>query len=648
MARLLEVAFNLPVRTCFTYSAPEGVEVSLGYRVTAPFGKRSLTGCVVGEPARAPEGIPEIREIRRVVDSRPLFGEETLELARWLSRMYMCSLGEALAAVLPGGRREGAGEELPPEEESRDYSLTEEQTTAIASISACPEGSFYLFGVTGSGKTDVFLRVAEQVIAGGRGVIYLVPEISLTHQIVRVFRSRFGGRLAVLHSGLTPSQRLGEWMRVRDGEVDVAVGARSAVFAPFRKLGLIVIDEEHEGSYKSGATPRYHARQVAMHRASREKALLVMGSATPSVEAYHRMGEGKLTCFRLPDRVSGGKMPEVEIVDMKGQEGPFSSRLLEEISRAHAAGRQTILFLNRRGFSYFFHCRSCGYEMICQHCSVPLTFHRGRDRMICHYCGYASAPIHSCPSCGSMDVGYSGFGTEGIEQGLQELFPHMVISRIDTDVMRKRRALKAALSDFREGRVHVLVGTQMVAKGLNFPGVKLVGIVNADTGFQLPDFRAAERTFSLLVQVSGRAGRSLPDGKVLIQSFRPENPALVLAAQARMEEFYQREIETRRQLGFPPFSRLIRIVLRGRDQDKTRDAAAAMAGTLTEKLAGAAEVLGPVECPISRIAGSYRFHCLVRMRELRTAHPAVSRVLDAYRRPADVHLEVDVDPQALL
>ncbi len=648
MSRFVEVAFNLPMKKCFTYLLPDGIEAPVGVRVAAPFGRRRLAGCVVAERDAPPEGVGEIREIGRAIDKRTIFGDDTLELARWVSSMYMCSLGEALAVILPGGRREGEAEEFPLEEESREYQLADQQLQAISSISSRGEGSFYLFGVTGSGKTDVYLRVAKQVVTGGRGVIYLVPEISLTHQIVRTFRSAFKERLAVLHSALTPSQRLREWRRVRDGEVDVAIGARSAVFAPFPRLGLIVIDEEHEGSYKSNSTPRYSARQVAMYRATKANAILIMGSATPSVEAYHRIKEGKLECFLLPDRLSGGRMPEIEVVDMRKQHGPLSAPLLEEIAHAHAAGRQTILFLNRRGFAYFFHCKSCGFQMTCKHCSVALTYHKERGRMVCHYCGFAASPMEACPQCDSLDVGYSGFGTEGIEEELSRTFPGLVVRRIDTDTVRKRATLRQALTQFRDGQIDVLIGTQMVAKGLNFPGVKLVGIVNADTGFQLPDFRAAERTFGLLVQVSGRAGRSLPDGKVLIQTFQPENPAIVCAREGRLDAFYSREIETRRQLGFPPFSRLIRIVVRGRNKAKTQAAMGELARVLLERLGNAGEVLGPAECPIARISGNFRFQLIVRTGSFKAAHQRVSEAFTDFRFPSGIYGEADVDPQALL
>jgi primosomal protein N' (replication factor Y) (superfamily II helicase) len=648
MSRFVEIAFNLPVRKVFTYALPDGSAAEIGRRVSAPFGARQLTGMIVGTRDEPPDGVAEIREVMRVIDERPLFNDRVLQLARWMARMYMCSLGEALSAMIPGGRRETEQEESVLEEEVREHELATQQSDAIAAVLAKGIGSYYLFGVTGSGKTDVFLHVAREVVSRGKGVIYLVPEIALTHQAVRIFRTLFKDRLAILHSSLTPSQRLKEWMRVLDGSVDIAIGARSAIFAPFPRLGLVVIDEEHEGSYKSGTTPRYHARQVAMYRASQEEAVLLMGSATPSLEAWHHMKEGTLTGLRLPDRLSGGAMPTVEVVDMRRQQAPLSAPLLDMIGRVHAEGRQSILFLNRRGFSYMFHCRSCGYEMTCEHCSVAMTYHKERQRMVCHYCGSSAAPVTVCPVCGSLDVGYSGYGTEGIEEELGRHFPHMVVRRIDTDAVKKKKVLKEALTDFREGRIHVLIGTQMVAKGLNFPGVKLVGIVNADTGFQMPDFRAAERTFSLLVQVSGRAGRSIPDGIVLIQTFRPGAAAIIMAREGRLEEFYGAELDMRRQLGFPPFSRLIRLVVRSRNRQKALDACAALARALQERIEGAAEILGPAECPLARISGSYRYHCIVRATRFTEAHARVSAALEAFRAPAAVYVEVDVDPQALL
>jgi primosomal protein N' (replication factor Y) len=456
--------------------------------------------------------------------------------------------------------------------------------------------------------------------------------------------------VAVLHSGLTRSQRLKTWLDLLDGNVALVIGARSAVFAPVKNLGLIIIDEEHEGSYKSGTTPRYHARQVAMHRSRTEKAVLVMGSATPSLEAYHYMHTGAIEHLSLPERLSGGSMPAVRIQDLNGESVPLSKPLIREIRRTHEEGRQSILFLNRRGFSYFFHCRSCGYEMKCRNCSVSLTFHKQKNSMVCHYCGYRSRPVDVCPECGSMDVGYSGFGTERIEEEIERLFPDLTVRRVDTDSVRNKLRLREILNEFHAGTIDILLGTQMVAKGLNFPGVKLVGIISADTGLQLPDFRAAERTFDLIVQVSGRAGRFHPDGKVLVQTYIPGNETIGLAARADLETFYRKELAVRKALRFPPYTRLIRLVFRARSAAKSRAAASAFARSVEGSPRGSngVEVLGPVECPLSVIAGNHRNHLLFRSKNFKDVHSLVRRSLRSYQVPAGVYVEVDVDPVSLL
>jgi primosomal protein N' (replication factor Y) len=647
MPELIEVVFNLPVDRRFTYAAPPGLEVRAGMRVTAPLGSRRLLGYVVADGVRPPAGLAELKEVLRRIDTEPLFGPRELSLAEWLSGMYLCSLGEALAAMLPGGRREVEGEELAEEPEAEaEVLLSEDQARAVERLTEAREGMFYLHGVTGSGKTEVFLRAAASALARGRGVIYLVPEIALTHQVVETFSRRFGPDIAVLHSGLSPSRRLSEWGRLRGGQARLAIGARSAVFAPVQNLGLLVIDEEHEGSYKSGTTPRYHARQVAMHRARAEKAVLVMGSATPSLEAWHSIREGRIPCLRLASRMSGGSLPEVRIRGLAGESIPLSRALIAEIRRTHEAGRQTILFLNRRGFAYFFHCRSCGYEMKCRQCSVALTYHKQRGQMVCHYCGFRTAPIAVCPECGSLDVGYSGFGTEKIEEELTRLFPDLAVRRVDTDAVRHKGELRRLLTDFRSARIDILVGTQMVAKGLNFPGVKLVGIVLADSGLRLPDFRAAERTFGLIVQVSGRAGRYHPDGIVLVQTYLPSNRTIVLAAQGRLEEFYAEELDSRRALGFPPHTRLVRVVFRSRSAAKAEKAAADFVRPL--EAAREVEVLGPAECPLSVIAGNSRTQVLLRSADFGRLHAAARRAVRSFAAPAGVYLEVDVDPVSLL
>jgi primosomal protein N' (replication factor Y) len=651
MITYLDVVFNLPINKTFVYSCEEEQQPAPGYRVITPFGKRDLLGYVIDKTQVKPEGDFQIKHITRTVDKRPVFNTHTVDLARWISTMYLCSVGEALCLMLPGGRREHEGDSLFAEDavdENHIYPMAPQQNQAIDAIRKTKAHMFYVHGVTGSGKTNVFLSIAKDMLERGKGVIYLVPEISLTHQVVDVFQAAFGKKVSVLHSGFTSSERLRTWLSILDGDSSLVIGVRSAVFAPLKNLGLIIIDEEHETTYKSNFTPRYHARQVAMFRVKHEKALLLMGSATPSVEAYHGMKTGRLAYFHLPQRLSGGSMPQVEIVDMKNQNGPFSQRLITEINAAHTQGRQCILFLNRRGFSYFFRCASCGFELHCLRCSVSLTFHKHKNKMICHYCGYKTSPPRVCPKCSSTDVGYLGFGTELIEEQMTALFPHLTVKRVDTDTVKKKKELADILRDFKKGKIDVLLGTQMVAKGLNFPKVSLVGIICADTALHLPDFRATERTFNLIIQVAGRAGRFSPDGKVIIQTYQTENNAIKLASEHKIDDYYNWEIQIRKELGFPPFSRLVKLVFRCKNLHKTIKAAEDFYTLYYEKIKSYADLLGPAECPLSRIAQNFRYHIILRTYKFSQLHSLLAEIFHVYKSPAGVYVEVDIDPVSLL
>ncbi len=646
--RYLQLVFNTPVDSSFTYTSQYEKSI-MGYRAVAPFGKRSLTGFIVSESFEKPSGNYKIKAITRIVDKKKLFGKEEIELAKWISSMYFCTLGESLSAMLPGGRRDSLIPAFDTEDPVSEIPrvLSEEQIYAVDTITSSEKKILYLYGITGSGKTEVFLQAAEKVISLGKSVIYLVPEISLTHQLTDQVRRRFSNRVAILHSALTPSQRLVEWHKIKCGEAVLVIGARSAIFAPAVNLGLIIIDEEHEGSYKSGRTPRYHARQVAMKRASLADAHLVMGSATPSIEAFSLMEEGRILRLNLSRRLSGGTIPKNRIIDMNNSSGPFSKELLEEIKNTYNMGKQTILFLNRRGFSYFFHCRSCGWDMECKHCSVSMTYHKESNRMVCHYCGAIQSPVSICPSCGSLDVGYSGFGTELIESEIRKYFPNLAIARIDSDSVKTKNYLAKTLKDFKEQKIDILLGTQMVAKGLNFPGVRLIGIISADSGLHLPDFRAGERTFSLITQVSGRAGRYSPDGLVLIQTFDPSNTAIKLAAENKQEEYYSDEISKRKMLGFPPFSRLIRLVFRGSSEFDVVNYADRVHISLSEWKLNKTEILGPAECPIKKISRNYRYQILIRTNNFNVAHEAIVHLKQIVTK-SKVYMEIDVDPVSLL
>ncbi len=654
MALYADVLVDVPLKQSFTYLVPEELqEASLfGCRAVVPFGSREVTGYIVG--VRDTDDSPfELKELKRMIDSEPVFTEKTVELVRWISRFYLCSEGEAISLVIPGGRRDSAYGGLEQDEAfsaGRIDRLSAEQEAALSSILNSDERMFYLHGVTGSGKSEVYLRTAEAVIAEGKGVIYLVPEITLTHQLAVLVAGRFSNRVAILHSALTPSQRLKQWRRILNGEVDLVIGARSAVFAPVENLGLIIIDEEHENSYKSGSTPRYHARQVAQHRIRKEGARLIMGSATPSLEAYHLMHKTRtITPLFLTKRVAGGAMPKIEVVNLLGEKRTISGRLARLMKETLAAKKQVILFLNRRGFSYFFHCRSCGFELRCPHCDVSLTYHKHKGRLVCHYCGYARNPITSCPSCHSLDVGYSGYGTEMVEEEVKSLFPFARLERLDTDTAQKKGHIQAVLERFRNGETDILLGTQMVAKGLNFPHVELVGIVLADSGMHIPDFRAQERTFSLLVQVSGRAGRYTDKGRVVIQTFHPDNPAIVHALSGDLASFYEGELIARKETNFPPYTRLINITLRGRNREKVATEAEKLARLFGQATrAGGPGLLVASECPIEKIASNWRYHLLVSGVSAAQTHHLVSTVLGSYTPPGTVYVEVDIDPLTLM
>lgn len=559
------------------------------------------------------------------------------------------------------GGRTGARQE-PPGSPSRALPpvLTPSQQAAFEGIGRqVDRGGFgvsLILGVTGSGKTEVYLRLIERVVRSGKRAIYLVPEIGLTPQIMARVSERFKDRCALLHSRLTKGQRYATWERILEGEIDVVVGARSAVFAPVRDLGIVVVDEEHDTSYKQQDSPRYNARDVAIVRARRAGAVVVLGSATPTIESYHKSLEGKYGLYELPERISGGALPEVRVVDMRAEERPdsFSQEAEEAIRASVEREEQVLLFLNRRGFSNYVQCRDCGLVPRCRNCYVSLTYHSGRSDLRCHYCGYAERGFDTCPRCGSADIVYVGLGTQRVEDYVAERFPELTCARFDRDATRRKGSAEALLNDFSDGAVRFLVGTQMVAKGHDFKRVGLVVVVNADVSMNLPDFRAGERTFQILTQVAGRAGRGEVPGRVVIQTYNPEHHSLAYVTGHDFKGFYEEETEMRRELRYPPFARLVRVLVEAPGHASAEGAArsiAQAASRLGKKAGKGIDVVGPSRAPLSRIKNVYRWHLMIKGDAAANVSAFVRKVLatlSADDLPERVRIVVDVDPQVMI
>ncbi len=562
------------------------------------------------------------------------------------------------------GSRESGGQPSGPGgcggSAPRPHELTPHQERAFESIRAAAAAgkfkTFLLHGVTGSGKTEVYLRAIDEVVKSGRKAIYLVPEIGLTPQVLSRVRDYFGDRSALLHSRMTPGERYRTWLDAIAGDVDVVVGPRSAVFAPFDDIGIIVVDEEHDSSYKQQDSPRYNAREVALMRGKSEGAVVILGSATPRLETYFNAVSGKYELFEMPERIAGGLLPEVTIVDMRSVEGgsPISPQAEAAIDGALERGEQVVLFLNRRGFANFVQCRDCGFVPRCRNCHVTLTYHIRRKELKCHYCDYTEGGMDTCPKCGGANMEFVGAGTQKIEEYIHSRFPGAVAARFDSDSTRLKGSAENLLTDFDSGLVSMLVGTQMVAKGHDFKGVGLVVVVNADVSMNLPDFRAGERTFQILTQVAGRAGRGEFPGRVIIQTFNPEHHALHFAAGHDFKGFFAEEVEIREELSYPPFARLVRVVAESRVQQSARGAAerfARLARKLAQESGIGVEVLGPSRAPIPRLKNVQRWHLILKGGRTRNIPGFVSTCLETYKKKVgreQVRFGIDVDPENMI
>lgn len=607
------------------------------------------------------------------IDSLPRLGEKAAELFEWIAHegeVPLSRIRERFSAPYPQLRRLTdlgliASEERevyrdPFREEvfGRDEPLTlnGHQSAALSRlaerIASAAFAPFLLHGITGSGKTEVYLQAIALVLERGMRALVLVPEIALTPQVVKRFRRRFSQGIAVLHSGLSPGERFDEWRRIRRGEVEIVIGARSAIFAPLEKIGIIVVDEEHESSYKQSEGLRYNARDLALVRGKMEGAAVLLASATPLVTSVYAAREGRLTLLELPVRVRDLPLPQIRLIDRRGKKGTLLlPEMVQALRENLAAGGQSLLFLNRRGFATFVICEECGHVLKCPNCSVTLTYHKRRGRHFCHYCEHSIPAPSTCPGCSGGNMILLGQGTERIEEEVRALFPEARIERMDRDTTTGRNSHARILKGLEEGTTDILVGTQMIAKGHDIPGVTLVGVVSADESINFPDFRSAERTFQLLTQVTGRAGRGDLPGRVLIQTLEPEHYALERALAHDFEGFYQDELETRQETGFPPFSHLAAIWLSAVSEkgvDGEAIAAAELLGRLRRSLSARVEILGPAAPPLAMVRGRHRRHILLKSPRRPQLHHLLEEFRRHFRPAATVRLHLDVDPVDML
>lgn len=624
---IAEVVINSPARglgRVFDYKVNEDMvgTVTVGQMVTVPFGlgNRIETAFIVGIKEKS--DFKRLKAISKVIDMGFTLGKKEFELAGWISKTYFCNLGVVLNLFFVDKVKARKGKTLNFEP-TFDFKPTYEQKNAIDMLSSTigRDGlkEFLLYGVTGSGKTEVYIQTIRNFIEKGYGAIVLVPEISLTPQTVRRFVERLGDKVAVFHSRLSKGEKYLEWEKVNLGKAKVVVGARSALFTPVKNLGIVIIDEEHDTSYKSGQSPYYHSRDVAEKLCELNNATLVLGSATPDISTYYRAKNGEIGLIELKNRTNNKELPDTTIVDMReelvaGNKTIFSKKLYDEIKENLHRREQTILFLNRRGYSTFVSCRKCGFVAKCRNCNIALTYHMDTNSLECHYCGAKFKNPEVCPVCHEKYIKYFGIGTQKIENAVKSIFPEASVIRMDLDTTTRKDAHEQILSKFRDEGTDILIGTQMIAKGHDFPNVTLVGVMAADTSLNSNDFFSAERTFDLLTQVSGRAGRAEKNGRVIVQTYESDNYSVVAAKNHDYEKFYEQEILLREQLNYPPFCNITIINISGEDENKVIQDSRIIREVFEEALDGkdGVCVLKEVPSPISKIKNKYRFRIIIK------------------------------------
>ncbi|MFM8270069.1 MAG: primosomal protein N' [Pseudomonadota bacterium] len=666
---IVDVVVPFRVNSSFHYRIdPElANQLNEGSIVEVPLGSKKTHAFVIGFPKNTdvPEG--KLKDVCQVLKREPVFDPNMMRLLRWTAEYYCHPLGEVFDAAIPRSNLKPRKRKTAPKIKEIDFGLlgkesaekpdlTLEQKSALEEILNPSETRpILLHGVTGSGKTEIYLRTVEAVLAQDKGAIILVPEIALTPQLMGRFAARFPGQVAVLHSDLTPSERSRQWDRLFQGEARVVVGARSAIFAPVKKLGLIVVDEEQESSFKQEDSLRYHARDLAVVRGKFENAKVILGSATPSLESYSNATSGRYCYVQLKKRVHDQPLPRTTLVDVKDKtqwyqaKTPWLSRyLVERLEATLSSKKQAILYLNRLGFAHFLFCRDCGHTYRCKNCDVALTYYQSPPFLKCHYCGMQQAVPKQCDECEGTELDSMGLGTEQVERQLQSIFPKARIGRMDRSRIKNRKDLEILLHSISKGEMDFIIGTQMVAKGHDFPGISLVGILMADASLNIPDFRANERTFQIITQVSGRAGRAGEPGEVIIQTLNPQQPTLRWASENKTVDFYTTELNARKLFSFPPFQRLALLRFQHSDSaavQRYAEEIARLLRTEIRKNGYQCQILGPSEAPISKLKSLYRWQCLIKavsVKELQVLLRTVNHFDMAAKNR--VKLAVDVDP----
>lgn len=609
---------NNPSKPSFTYKIPEKLKINEGDLVNVNFRNRVLSGIVIKITNKKPPFA--VKPISSIPSSGILLKKWQLELAKWISDYYFCPFPKILKLFLPKAKRikpEIKGDVTPL---PFHKTLTDKQKEIVKAIIETKNKKFLIHGVTGSGKTEIYLQLATHYAKKGQQILILTPEIGLTSQLLQYFKYHFENRISVIHSKLSEGERRQEWLKISEGKIDVIIGSRSALFQPFKNLGLIIMDEEHEWTYKQDSSPRYHAREVALKITELLNNKFVLGSATPDIITYDQAKNKEYQLFEISERFGEIALPSIRIADMreelkKQNYSAFSDLLRDKIEEKLSKKEQILLFLNKRGMASSILCRDCGHIVKCKNCDVPLTYHNSNKKLICHHCGAMSQPPVICPECDSHAIRYLGTGTEKIEQELNKLFPNIRVLRADSDTVTRKGSFEKIYNDFKEGKADILIGTQMIGKGLHLPKVNLVGVILADIGLNIPDFKSSERTFQLLTQVAGRAGREEP-GEVVIQTYMPENSAIRYAKNHDFKGFYKYEIQNRKLLGYPPFSKIIKLIFADKDPKKCPKEAQKIANSLkllvTSQQSPEKISIQAAPALIMKLYGKYRWNVIIK------------------------------------